>query len=215
MEKASSKRRSDWKNGFLFVGNQLALDFLNTRPVICGEPMELLPDMDAVLKWFQAADLLGSREASKLLQEWDGSNRGRIALGNLRAWRERLRLAVVAWEAGDVLPPADLKELNRLMAEHPVLLRLQTAGRGFVPETWFRPRVPEDLFAPIAHSTAMLFVTADRSRVRICGNCILHFLDTSKKGTRRWCSMRLCGNRFKVAAYASRRQKLKAFRFPQ
>ena len=31
----------------------------------------------------------------------------------------------------------------------------------------------------------------------------LHFHDTSKKGTRRWCRMRLCGNRMKVAAYAA------------
>jgi len=34
----------DWRDGFLFVGNQLSLDFLNTRPVIDGKPVELLPD---------------------------------------------------------------------------------------------------------------------------------------------------------------------------
>src|SRR5438309_9482099 len=33
----------------------------------------------------------------------------------------------------------------------------------------------------------------------------LHFHDISKKGTRRWCSMQLCGNRLKVAACAARR----------
>jgi predicted RNA-binding Zn ribbon-like protein len=36
---------------------------------------------------------------------------------------------------------------------------------------------------------------------------VLHFQDTSKKGTRRWCSMRLCGNRHKVAAYADRQRR--------
>lgn len=34
---------SDWRNGFLFVGNHRALDFLNTRPVMDGQPVELLP----------------------------------------------------------------------------------------------------------------------------------------------------------------------------
>ncbi|PYX60939.1 MAG: hypothetical protein DMG76_00995, partial [Acidobacteria bacterium] len=58
MRKAISK--SDRKDGFLFVGNQLALDFLNTRPVQNGEPSELLPDFSALLRWFQAADLLNS-----------------------------------------------------------------------------------------------------------------------------------------------------------
>jgi len=53
---------------------------------------------------------------------------------------------------------------------------------------------------------ATLFAEADRNRVRKCGQCVLHFHDTSKKGIRRWCSMRLCGNRLKVAAYAARQR---------
>ena len=40
MDQAGTIRTSDWKDGFLFLGNQLALDFVNTRPVQNGEPME-------------------------------------------------------------------------------------------------------------------------------------------------------------------------------
>jgi hypothetical protein len=40
---------SDWRDGFLFVSNHLALDFLNTRPVQNGEPTELLSDFTAPL----------------------------------------------------------------------------------------------------------------------------------------------------------------------
>jgi len=50
---------------------------------------------------------------------------------------------------------------------------------------------------------AALFAEADRNRVHKCGPCVLHFHDTSKKGTRRGCSMWLCGNRLKIAAYAA------------
>ena len=42
----------------------------------------------------------------------------------------------------------------------------------------------------------------DCGRVRKCACCVGHFFDTSEKGTHRWCSMGLCGNRLKVAAYA-------------
>ncbi|PYU38741.1 MAG: hypothetical protein DMG54_29400 [Acidobacteria bacterium] len=63
------------------------------------------------------------------------------------------------------------------------------------------------MFAPLAHSAATLFATVDHKRVRKCAQCVLHFYDTSKKGTRRWCSMQLCGNRLKVAAYAARRRQ--------
>ena len=94
-----------------------------------------------------------------------------------------------------------------LMAGHPMLTRLRADGSGHATELWFEARQPEDLLAPLAHSAAALFATVDRKRVRKCRQCVLHFNDTSKKGTRRWCSMRMCGNRLKVAAYAARRRR--------
>ena len=75
MSRARTIHNSDWKDGFLFVGNQLALDFLNTRPVQNGEPMELLPDFSALLRWFQAAELLSARDAANLQQKWGESTR--------------------------------------------------------------------------------------------------------------------------------------------
>jgi predicted RNA-binding Zn ribbon-like protein len=84
--------------------------------------------------------------------------------------------------------------------------RLRGSGSAFSTELWFETRQPEDLFAPLAHSAATLFAAVDRNRVRKCAQCVLQFHDTSKKGTRRWCSMQLCGNRLKVAAYAARQR---------
>ncbi|HEX8764672.1 MAG TPA: CGNR zinc finger domain-containing protein, partial [Candidatus Acidoferrum sp.] len=81
---------------------------------------------------------------------------------------------------------------------------LKVARDVFSKQTWFAVDQPEDLLSPLAHSAASLFAEADRDRVRKCERCVLHFHDTSKKGTRRWCSMQLCGNRLKVAAYAAR-----------
>ena len=201
-------QKSDWKDGFLFLGNHLALDFLNTCPVQNGEAVELLPDFDALLRWFQAADLLSSREAASLRQQWGESARAQHVVEAVRELRERLRKEVLARERGGTVHRAALDELNHLMAEHPMLTRLKASGNASTTELWFDPRRPEDLFAPLAHSAAMLFANADRNRVRKCGQCVLHFYDTSKKGTRRWCSMQLCGNRLKVAAYAARRRTI-------
>lgn len=197
---------SDWKDGFLFVGNHLALDFLNTCPVQNGEPVELLPDFAALLRWYQAADLLNSREAANLQQQWGQSVRARHVLEAMRALRERLRKQILSWEGGSAVHHSTVDELNRLMAEHPMRTRLKEKRHSPSTELWFEPHQPEDLFAPLAHSAAMLFANVDRIRVRKCNHCVLHFLDISKKGTRRWCSMQLCGNRLKVAAYAARRR---------
>ena len=66
-------RTSDWRAGFLFVANHLALDFLNTCPVQNGEATELLPDFDALLRWSKAADLLTSGDVANLRQQWGES----------------------------------------------------------------------------------------------------------------------------------------------
>ena len=200
------KRNSDWKDGFLFLGNQLALDFLNTRPVQNGELIELLPDFSALLRWFQAAGLLGSVEAVNRQRQWGESSRARRAVEAIQELRETLRKKIIAWERSSRVQRSTVDELNRLMAEHPMCTRLKLSGGGSSTELYFEPRQPEDLFSPLAHSAATLFAEVDRKRVRKCDECVLHFHDTSKKGTRRWCSMQLCGNRQKVAAYAARRR---------
>ena len=196
--------KSDWKDGFLFVGNELVLDFLNTRPVLDGEATELLKDFGAVLRWFEAADLLDSERAARLERQWAGTARAEKATAVMKDLRERLREEILAWEGGRAVRSATIKELNELMETYPMRTRVVRNGNEYSTKLWFDAREPGDLLAPLAHSAAELFANRDRGRVRKCSNCVLHFRDTSKKGTRRWCSMQLCGNRFKVATYAAR-----------
>ena len=197
MTARTTKSHPDRKQGFLFVGNHLVLDFLNTRPVQDGKSLELLPDFRALLRWFEAAGLLPAHEAA---------DRALQTLKTVWELREKLRKAVLSWELGVAVHRSTVEELNRLMVDHPMRTRLKATRNALSKEVWFDTQQPDDLFAPLAHGAATLFVEARRDRVRKCGQCVLHFHDTSKKGTRRWCSMRLCGNRLKVAAYAARRR---------
>jgi len=207
MRKAMNE--SDWKDGFLFVGNEMVLDFVNTRPFQGGEPMELLKDFGAVLRWFQTAELLRPGEVASLERQWGRTARAQRTTEAMRELREELRNEVLSWEHGGAIHGSTIDHLNTLLAEHPMRTKLKANGSAPVAELWFEVREPEDLFAPLAHGAATLFTTVDRKRVRKCARCVLHFHDTSKKGTRRWCSMRLCGNRLKVAAYAARQRKHK------
>jgi len=199
--------KSDWKAGFLFVGNEPVLDFVNTRPVLDDTPVELLTDFDALLRWFQSAGLLNSEQAGRMAGQWGGTARALKTVEAMRELREKLREEVLTWERRGGIRQSVLEELNRLLAEHPMRTRLRLAGRGHMKEAWFEAHEPEDLFAPLAQSAVNLFAGADRTRVRKCASCVLHFHDTSKKGTRRWCSMQMCGNRLKVAAYAARQRQ--------
>jgi predicted RNA-binding Zn ribbon-like protein len=194
------------QNGFLFLGNQLALDFLNTRPVQNGEPVELLADFRTLLGWFKAAGLLSSHQAVAVQRRWGNSGAARRTLRTLLNLREKLRGEILAWESGEPIGRTTVEELNNLLAEHPMRTRLKAHGDAYAEELWFEVRRPEDMVAPLAHAAATLLANVDRNRVRKCEQCVLHFQDTSKKGTRRWCSMQLCGNRVKVAAYAARQR---------
>jgi predicted RNA-binding Zn ribbon-like protein len=51
-----------------------------------------------------------------------------------------------------------------------------------------------------------LLCSEDGSRLRVCAadGCGWVFLDTSKNGTRRWCSMNICGNREKARRFKTR-----------
>ena len=207
MTASKIKRDSDWRDGFLFLGNQLALDFLNTRPVDNGTPTELLPDFAALVRWFTAAGLLSHPEAALFQRQWRNSKRARVVIKALRTLRDRVREQILCWSRGGAMNRSTVTELNRLMARHPMHTQLLVTGNNYCAEISFHPREPEDLFAPILQNVAELLATADRDRVRKCDRCVLLFQDTSKKGTRRWCSMQLCGNRLKVAAYAARKRQ--------
>jgi len=206
MKTAKKRADSDWRDNFLFLGNHLALDFVNSRPVLKGEPVELLTDFQSLLRWFQAAEVIGPADVARV-SHGDSESETAHTLVTALAFRERLRRAVVNLGHNNQLPADMTKEINRLMASHPVLHRLEYDGKGtWSLKQWFRPERPGDLLAPLAYAAAQLLTGTEFTRIRKCANCVLHFRDTSKKANRRWCSMRLCGNRFKVAAYAAKQR---------
>jgi predicted RNA-binding Zn ribbon-like protein len=196
----------DWVDGFLFVGNQPALDLLNTELIDAGQTVELLPDVPALARWFASAGLVKAAEAGKALRDPVASERFRR---KLLAFRSLLRQAVLHLEAGEAPGAEFLAELNRLLEKHPTRLSVEwRAGQAKVNAICAAAQ-PEDLWEVIAAASAALFTEVPVSRLRKCETCVVHFHDVSKKGTRRWCSMNLCGNKVKVAAYQSRQRKAK------
>lgn len=196
---------SDWRDGFLFVGNALALDFLNTRPVMQGEPHEMLADGVALATWLAAAGLVHGKQVSRLSRRWKGT-RGAAAIQELHRLRENLRRVVLLMESGHAPPASFVDDLNRLLATYPGVKRVIASRSGLVRRKEFALEQPEQALGPIGDAIADLLTGVDVSRLRKCQGCVLHFYDTSKKGTRIWCSMNLCGNRSKVASFADRKR---------
>jgi predicted RNA-binding Zn ribbon-like protein len=194
----------EWIDGFLFVGNQLALDFLNTRPVLPEGTTELLPDAEALVRWLIASGVLTSPKGKSFARKWSNTAKATAFLRKLLAFRERLRTVVLRLEAGSPVSDAFISEVNLLLEQHPSILALRRHGEKLDRDAAFEPEEPDDVWAPIAMAVAELLSDVAPPRVRKCEACILHYYDTSKKGSRRWCSMNICGNKVKVAAYQQR-----------
>ncbi|WP_422665694.1 CGNR zinc finger domain-containing protein [Achromobacter xylosoxidans] len=75
-----------------------------------------------------------------------------------------------------------------------------------------RPRRLDDaagMLEPVARAIVELLTDTPLALVRQCEahDCTLMFHDRTKSHRRRWCSMALCGNRMKVAAFRSRKKE--------
>jgi len=193
----------DDRKGFYFLGDDLALDFLNTRPVENGQLRELLPDFRVLLRWFSAAGLVGADRGRAILNQSTGLEQ-QAALEQIRKFRERLRSAIAALETTGKVSEGAIREVNQHLEQHPIGIRLAKEGGRVVKERRFSPAKPADLIGLVASLAADLFAGRELARVRRCHSCVLHFYDTTKSRTRRWCSMKICGNRAKVAKYAAR-----------
>jgi predicted RNA-binding Zn ribbon-like protein len=119
-----------------------------------------------------------------------------------RALREALYRLAVACIAGRPFAASDRALANAWSARALPAAQLGPApgrpGRAAAPST-----VPQAL-AAIAREAVALYSGAGAARIRQCGGCSILFVDASRAGRRRWCSMAACGNKEKVAAHRRR-----------
>ncbi|MZE79593.1 zf-CGNR multi-domain protein [Streptomyces sp. SID5475] len=103
------------------------------------------------------------------------------------------------------LPAGDLAEVNRAAA-CPALVPRLTPDRT---RAWAAPVTGAQALSSIARDAVELLTGTDAGRIRECGagDCPLVFVDLSRSGRRRWCSMERCGNRHKVRALRARRDR--------
>ena len=109
-------------------------------------------------------------------------------------------------------PPVAVHTINRVLEAATRQRRLVGGPDGFRWVELGGGRLPLTALAPIAEATGRLLVEADPRRIRRCegSGCGLWFLDTSRGGRRRWCSMATCGNRAKVARHSRRAKRAEA-----
>ena len=127
-------------------------------------------------------------------------------VADARRLREDLAVLFRAVADDRPLPPSALAALSH--RTRAAWRDRELAGTGSAAE--WRWRSTSGTAARVLHAIVLdageLLLSPHRNRVRVCAGegCGWLFLDASKAGRRRWCSMAACGNRAKVRDYRER-----------
>jgi predicted RNA-binding Zn ribbon-like protein len=190
---------------FEWDGNHPALNFLNTLDErLSDAPFERLPSYAALLSFVLQARLI-DRATATTLSRYDGKTAARRVLADAIAFRENLHEVLRPCISGKAAAPAELAALNAQIATTFAHRRLAVTPKG-VAWTWDDPLAVQRPLWELGVAAENLFFHVEFHRVQKCAasDCGILFLDLSKAGRRKWCSMANCGNRDKVRRFRSR-----------
>ena len=192
---------------FELTGGALPLDFVNTLDERRGTPRELLTDPARLLDWSEQVELI-SPDMRDRIESWAKANSDKASakLNQVTAARETM-FALLAAQASRSRPPKDalraLDGLRRAADE----ARCLVSGEGIYAWRYTDDRDGFGVIRwPIVHAAADLLVGGEAGRIKLCegSTCAWAFLDTSRRGNRRWCDMSVCGNRAKVRRHRAK-----------
>ena len=181
------------RDGFKFRSGRLALDLTATLSGrLKPEPKDLLETPHDLGRWLVAA-ALAPRDPRPTEED----------LRHARELREALYRLARARVGGAALEARDRALVNRWAAQPPPAPQLGPEGLS-----WTGGGVSA-LFAAVARDGVELLGGPLAGRIHACEGeaCALLFVDTSRSGRRRWCSMAGCGNRAKVEEFRRRQRE--------
>lgn len=119
------------------------------------------------------------------------------ALGRATTLRASVRAVFGSLAEGRRPDDADLAAVEHTYTAGLGRARLTGAGATYRFQ-WPAEGDLDDLLAQVAASAVELLTTGPLERVGECPSCGWLFVDTSRNGRRRWCSMDTCGARVKA-----------------
>ncbi|MFN8592324.1 MAG: ABATE domain-containing protein [Thermomicrobiales bacterium] len=173
---------------FVFIGDALPLDFVNTEVVVRGKRRDLLADPANLARWWDAARLrypgAGLDADHPFLAPPDEE-----LLTAARSLRAALRAIFGAVADGAPIPADHLAALNRILRTGFTVVSVATDGQPYLSGGSHDPGADGLLF-PLGRAAAELLTAGEPARLHRCENerCILLFYDTTRSATRRWCS---------------------------
>ena len=193
------------------IGGNAALDFVNTASGWSGgDPVDRLGGPEGLGAWAGAAGLLYGADLTRLKKELAADPKAAARLFDdaltLRAALWRIFTAVAS--DGKVLE-SDLEILDQSKVRAASCCRIVRDGDGFRRRCADETPALESALRLIVEAAEDLLLNGRLDRLHACGgdHCEWMFLDLSKNGRRRWCSMATCGNEAKVKKFRKRNKE--------
>jgi predicted RNA-binding Zn ribbon-like protein len=176
--------------------SDLFVEFANTLELEDGLPVDHVGEPARLAKWLEQNGVAPRLPAARV----------QPAMPAFRELRSLVRDVVARLAAGVEPTAPQLRRLNAVMREGLHYHQVRRAADG---ARYTIGQVGDELDqarAAIAGSLAHYLADHDVDRLRVCANegCRWLFVDRSPAGRRRWCDMRVCGNRAKVARHRAR-----------
>lgn len=201
---------------FQLIASDPTLDFVNTLDdrFIADGATELLNGYEDLLSFVEQAGVLETRFVAALARS-KTSPAASQAFASALELREALA-SLLYGNLTDQRPPRikTLKVLEHhfLASEaHTELVWKFTSDQSVPLLEWDWGRFEKSMDLPVwalGQFASRLLTSSAMSHVRMCQSdtCRWLFLDTSKNHTRRWCDMKVCGNRVKARRFVARRR---------
>ena len=178
------------------VGNVLCLDFANSVNRRPDPERDWLAEPDGLGRWAVHAGVDAARRRT-------GPDDAAL-LADARALRDAVHRTFSAVASGKDPAAADLAVIAEQYAAGVAAARLTGGGSASYTMVWPRQPGHRQVLWAVADSAVELLRHGPLDRVGECPSCTWLFLDTSRNGRRRWCSMATCGNQSKSARHYAR-----------
>jgi len=167
-----------------------------------GNSEELLDSYRNLLRFLEQSEQLTPAQTGRMARGVSGKDTSRI----VEAVRElREAVAEVLYAMLDRRKPtaASIKTLEACFKAVSKHQSLSWSDSGLI---WDWPLIASSPDLPLwilSLSASKLLTSNEIEKIRACDNpeCRWLFLDTSKNHTRRWCDMKICGNRMKARRF--------------
>jgi predicted RNA-binding Zn ribbon-like protein len=179
------------RDGFRFRGGSAPIDLAATLQArLSAAPRELLTTPGDLDRW-----LVSSGLATSLPCATDAD------LATARALREAV-FELAGNLEGEGFDADARDALNRIAAAPAAVPLLSADGKVTLDGP------VAGLLSSLARDAVRLLGGEDAAHIRQCqsSSCTIFFVDASRSGDRRWCSMSACGNKAKVAGFRRRRR---------